>query len=133
MIEQAVAEILLLDAGVQAVVGERIHPLVIPQGERGIAAMPCLVYQVITRERRKTRCGTSALVKTSLQIDAYGRSYAQCKSASETCVAALLDFRGSAAGVSIQDVALGTEIDLIDPEPGLYRVSNTFDIWHTPR
>ncbi len=133
MIEQSVATILTTTAGVTAVVEQRVHPLIIPQNERGVAAQPCLVYQVITRERSKTRCGTIDLVRTSMQIDAYGRTYASAKAASEACVAAMLDYRGTVGGVTIKDVALSAEIDLMDPEPGLYRVSNTFEIWHTPR
>jgi hypothetical protein len=133
VIEQAVATILTNTAGVTAVVGARVHPLIIPQNERGQGSQPCLVYQVITRERSKTRCGTVALVRTSLQVDAYGRTYASAKAASEACIAALLDYRGTVGAVTIKDVALSAEIDLTDPEPGLYRVSNTFEIWHTPR
>jgi F420-dependent methylenetetrahydromethanopterin dehydrogenase len=134
MIEQAVPALLLAATGVTSVVGNRIDPLVIPQADPGKKPqMPRLVYQVITRERSKDRCGTVDLVRTSMQIDAYGKTYAQAKAAAAACVAALLDYRGTVSGVTIKDVALSAEIDLMDPEPGLFRVSNTFEIWHTPR
>lgn len=137
MIEQALSQHLATHAGVLAVVAGRVHPLVIPQTDRGEISVPCLVYQVIGRDRSKTHCETIATVRTVMQIDAYGRSYASAKQASEACIAALLDFRGdmgtAPAAVFVRDIEIVSEIDLTDPEPGLYRVSNTFNVWHSPR
>lgn len=141
MIEQALFQLLSSDADLSAVIGTRIFPDIIPQQAFNEATKnPCLTYTMQGIDRQKTTCGTDAHVRGALAIDCYAKNKKLVKSVSKLVRDALLDQRGlfpidgsspPAGTVFISQVSLDSEFDLVDIEPGLFRVSLGFSVWHT--
>lgn len=134
MIEESLKEVLLSDAAVSELVGgvqERIWPLAIPQHAQGDASkLPCLVYRLVSEERGRTFCETDDLVDAVYQFDSYSRNFDKCRDLDRSVRAALKDYTGLVSGVRIHTVMVGAGFQLQDPDPGLYRVSRTFNVWY---
>lgn len=134
MINEAVYQHLVGTAGVAALVGTRVHPLVIPQR---IAAstqrVPAVVYSISGVDRGVSYCSTDRLVRSTLGIDCYAAGYDAARALATAVRTALVDFSGpmgSATVVPVRTCNIETEFDLMDIEPGLYRVSQQWTIWH---
>jgi len=110
----------------------RIYPLVIPQKvPRGAQVTPCVVYETRNVDRQVTYCGVSGLVMTTMTIDCYADNYNTSKEVAQAVRECLSDFRGMLGGtVDVRHASLQTEFDVQDFEPGLYRVSQSWAIWH---
>ena len=110
----------------------RIYPLVIPQKVKGGAAQtPCVTYETRSVDRQVTYCGTSGLVMTTLELNCYAEDYNTSKEVAQAVRQVLSDFRGMLGGtVDVRHASLQTEFDVQDFEPGLYRVSQSWAIWH---
>ena len=129
MIEAAIVEVLSNSGPWAAFAGARIYPLLIPEHAEGQAPkFPCAVYQRSGTQRAFRSCDPDALVRAQIQIDVYALSYGEAKLGADLARAALLDFTGEASGMHIDGVSLESELDALDPEPGLYRVSQTYDV-----
>ncbi len=76
-------------------------------------------------------CGTSRLTAGTFQIDSYAEQYVAAVSLAAAVRAALLDFQGMLNGVPVRHAFVETEGDLLDPEPGIFRVSQTWVIWYS--
>lgn len=138
MIESAIYAALLADAGVFALVSAntspisaRVYPLMIPEHVYAEATkLPCIVYTKTGVDRQQTLNGTDSVVRAAFQIDSYARTHSGAISLAAEVRDALLDYAGTVAGVEIKHAALETEFSLIDPEPGLFRVTQSWSIWH---
>lgn len=119
-------------AGYLAGVPDRVYPLVIPQKKAGGAAQtPCVVYRQDDVETDLTYCGVSGLTLTTMELNSYATSYDEAKQLAKAVRAVLSDYKGLLGGiVGVRAAKLETELDLDDPEPGLYRVMQTWQIWH---
>lgn len=130
MIEQGFFAYLSGIAGVQAIVKAgtltRLYPLVIPQNGH----TPCGVYQLSSVQRGRTYCATDTLVYSTMQLDSYGRTYADAVALAAAFRVALLDYRGMMGAVRVRDTSLLNESDFEEPEPGLYRRYQSWGIWH---
>lgn len=129
MIEQGLFAYLSTLPNVQAILGAdktRLYPLIIPQ--HGNA--PCGVYQLAGVDRGRTYCATDTLIMSTVQLDSYGTTYASACVLARVFRLALLDFRGMMGTVDVRDCSLVTESDFEEPEPGLYRRYQSWDIWH---
>jgi len=110
-------------------VGARIFPLVIPTEVWDTASKkPCLVYSTSGVQRASTFCATDDLMRDSVSIDAYARTYDDARALAKT-VYGIIDFKGTIGNTEIQTVKLDAELDLLDPEPGLYRRAMSFTFW----
>lgn len=114
------------DAGVSTMVAARIYPGIIPQG----GAQPCIVYAKTSRDRQQLFCGTADLMTTQVSIDSYATTYTESVLLANAVTDALLDFRGMMGDTDVPRVFLTNELDLSDIEPGLYRQSQTWVVWH---
>lgn len=110
----------------------RFYPLVIPQKNKGgEAATPCVVFTTIAVARQVTYCGTNDLVRSRITLDYYATTYAMARTLADAGRQALLDYKGLLGGVvSVRAASLETDFDVQDPDPGLYRVSQSWSIWH---
>jgi hypothetical protein len=104
----------------------RIYPQVLPQDP----TYPAATYQIIGRARQSMFSGTNDLVRSSVNVDVYGTTSEDVETGTDAIKAALLDFRGAMGGTQVNRVSLDNEIDLTDVEPGLFRNSMSFSIWH---
>lgn len=130
-IKRALYTYLSTHASVTALAGDRVYPEIIPdQVFDAVSKRPCVVYRRSSADRRKTFCGTDTLVASSFAVDCYARTYDGAETLAAAVRSALTDFRGDMSGITVKDVALSSDFDLLDLEPGLFRVSLGFDIWH---
>lgn len=110
----------------------RIFPHHIPQqAGGGLPRVPCIVYGIAGQVRTKTYCGTSRLIQSSISIDNYATTMAGAEDLSAAVRDSLIDFRGLMGNqLRVRDVSLEGSLSLDDMEPGLFRVSQTFEFWH---
>lgn len=138
MISDSLYNYLSTNAGVSAITA-RVYPMVIPQQAYSEATkQPCLVYSIDTDGRHVRFSGTDTLVKGRLTVDCYARTYAGAKALAAAARTALIDYSGSMAAatspvtsVTIRRLFLEDgELELMDEEPGLYRVMQRYVIWY---
>ena len=131
-LHEAIKNELAADAAFQALTDGRVYYLVIPQTTSQAIRIPCTVYNRRGVQRQVTYCGTSGLVRTDATLDSYAVTLAGAYDVAEAVKAALIDFSGLlGGGVQVQAASLEAETDLEDIEPGLYRVSQSWTIWHS--
>lgn len=119
-------------AGITAIAGSRIWPEVIPDQVFDEASKrPCIVFSRSGTERTRTFCGTIPLVASSITIDCYARTYDGAEQLAAAVRSSLTDYRGAMGDEQVQDTRLDSDFDLVDLEPGLFRVSLGFTVWHT--
>lgn len=124
------------DAQVNSFVGDqafkRIFDGVIPQRPQGnLQLMPAIVYARRGVQRARTYCASDQLVVSSVVLDCYATAYRQAFELGQAVKTALMDYRGLLNDtLRCRDAALQTEIDLSELEPGLFRISQTWSIWH---
>lgn len=128
-IQKSLYSLLDDDAGVSAL-AKGIFPMVIPQQGSSPSRMPCLTYRKTTTNRQQRYCGTDGTVGDQFTVDAYGKRYSDAQEMADAAKAALIDYRGTKGNRFIANIHLDNEFDLMDIEPGLYRVSMTFEVWH---
>lgn len=130
-IKAALATFLRTDPGIAALAGDRSYPEVIPDQVFDEASKrPCVVWSRQGASRDRTFCGTGPVTQSTFSIDCYARTSAAAEGLAQAVRTALTDYRGSMSGVEIKDVQLTSDFDLLDLEPGLFRVALSFDIWH---
>jgi hypothetical protein len=139
VIEDAIFTRLAMDTGgVGPLVAEasspiryRIYRMVIPQHAEGdLTKFPCIVYTKVGAARTLNFGSTNDVVQGSFQIDAYALSYEGATELAEAARVRLTDFVGTLAGEEIKATELQNEFVLDDPEPGLFRVSQSWVIWY---
>lgn len=135
MIDDSIFTLLKNSAGVAAIVYEpsssiyRIYPLVIPQGVDSTQT-PCVVYQRVGASRGVRYTGTDNLVNAIYQIDSYATTYRAAALLAEAVRSAIVDFNGTVGSHSIKTVNIENDFAVEDPDPGLYRISQTYSIWY---
>lgn len=125
MLEESLYSFLSSDTAVSSLVNDSIYGLIAPQG----APLPRIIYSRITTQRTSTLCATDTKVRAVMQIDCYARNYKASKELAKTVRQTLTDFSGDMYGTRVSLVTLDQDVDLDDPDPGLYRVSQTYFIW----
>lgn len=127
--EALVAE-LTADTDLAALVGARIHPLVIPQDGQ----VPCITYQQISGHREYTMGSDPTLARPRIQFSCYALTYAAAKNVADKLIAALPvtqrtlgsgDNQVTGAAAFVEDDDDDYEIDT-----GYYRARVDFFIWH---
>ncbi len=99
-IEEALVEILLNDATVNSLVGNRIKPNYIPQN----MAMPAVTYQEIDSPRDHTMDGPSGFVPARWQLNCWGTTYDSTSDVAEAIRQAYDGFSGTVGNVVIQAI-----------------------------
>jgi hypothetical protein len=134
MIEEGLFAFLSADTTIAQFVGgpkTRIWPLMIPKHHEGdVDKHPCLVYQRIGRFAGRTFCASDTLVTSEFQIDSYALNYLDARRLAAAVRARLVDYTGLMGAVNVDRVFISTEVDLLDPVPGLFRVSQSYTIWY---
>ncbi len=126
-IEEALYSHLTNDAGVSALVGNRVYPLMAPQD----AALPHLVYQRISSPRLRSHGGPSGLAHPRFQITATAGSYSAARSLANAVRASLDGFRGTmGGGVSVGASFLDNEADGYQDVADTYTVRLDVILWH---
>jgi Protein of unknown function (DUF3168) len=127
VIEEALSSILSNAGGVTTLAAGRIYGLRAPQ----TVPTPYLVYaKVVEQDDNATYCGPDRVVRGNFQFDSYGKTYLTALQLARAVRAALIPFKGDVAGTHISAVVFDMELQVLDPEPGLYRVLTTLFIFY---
>lgn len=135
MIVEALAELLMADPAVSALVGDRIFPRLLPDG----ATFPAIVITKVSGGGTYTNGGDTGLETARVQIDCYSADGASAVIELKTAVRRKLSgFRGGPASGSPCAIASSfctNDVDLTAPEtersgPRLKRRMLEFSIWN---
>lgn len=106
--EQAIIARLLAAAGVAALVGARVYPGALPQGE----SLPAAICNLISAAPSYSDDGEDGIREDRIQIDCWGSTWTDAKKTARAVVAALSAFDGTAGGIRIRYIVLDREQDL---------------------
>lgn len=135
-LEQGLYERLKADVALGLLIGTgdaaRIYHDLIPQHAYGESTkLGCVVIQRTGTGFDGDFCGTDPLVDASIQIDSYAMTRGEAWMIGRAVRNCLLDFSGTLAGeIPVDRIACVNDLSLTDPEPGLYRRSQTYQIWN---
>lgn len=118
-IESSLYARLTAHAGVSALVGTRIYPLLMPQ----TPVLPAITYQRISAEHIASIGGHSGLENPRIQIDIWALSYNTSKALAAQVRAALTESMDGFAALLL------TDLDDYEPETRIYRCSLDFSLW----
>ncbi len=125
-IEDGMYTELTSDAGVSALVGTRVHPMLRPKG----GTLPAITYQRISSIRDNSLDGPMDYVSYRIQIDCWAGTYAQAKALGDAVRAALNGVSTTLGGEAVQFVTLESDNDELenDGDTRHYRVSQDWMI-----
>lgn len=132
--ETAFKQLLESSASIAAIVGDRIYPLILPQG----FARPALTYQVISVTRQYTQAETvTALAPTLVQVDLWGDTYASVVALRNALVMTVDGTFSEQVGspstyfnkIFVINERDGYEAALDQVGPALYRKSIDLEVW----
>ena len=114
MIETALYTLLDNDAGLAAIVGDRIYPVEAPEG----AARPLLVYSVVSSVSEPAFGADSALKRSRFTLLAASDDSAlDAATTARAALAAVRRYRGTVGGITIQDIFVENDgTDFRDPQ-----------------
>ncbi len=121
MIEQTLRSYLLAQPAIAALIGERVYPLVLPQG----AALPAITYQRISSVRESSHEGPSGLAHPRFQLNCWSGTYAGARAMADAVRPSVNATRSLGQATFLVD-----DHDDYDPETGLYRVILDVILWH---
>lgn len=107
------------DAGLSALVGNKVFALVIPQGTK----LPCITFQRIGGMPANTLSGHSGLEEIDLQIDVWARDYDEAKAIAKAVRSAMPPSGPQFGAHLIEDQ------DLYEDGTNYFRVNMEFKVW----
>ena len=138
MIQEGLYATLAADAGVSAIVGTNIYPVLFPQTAYSDSSkLPCIVFKVDDRRRQVRFSGTDTLVECWLSVECYAKTYTAAQSLAVAVRSALVDYSGTMTSNdspqttnAVQSIFIESEDDAFAAEPGIYIVMQDFRIWY---
>ena len=122
MIEQGLYSLLSADATISAMVGDRISPVLLPEG----SPMPAMTYQV-TRGSGDPTFDTSGLIKLYMQFDCFGTDYSDAAQLRKALVMLLNGYQGVLSdGTDLQLAQFQQPIDYYEKDVRQYRCAVEF-------
>lgn len=127
MIEKALYQKLSSTSAINAVVGNRIYPVFLPEK----TALPAIVFlRVSTTGAAISHTKSSGKLTSSFEVGCYGKDIQVAKSLAKLVRGALSGFSGSVAGIVIHRAEVENEFDDYDFETGLYTVPVEVSLTH---
>lgn len=132
-IRSALRGYLLADAGIAALVGARVYPSKMPQGN----TQDCIVYQRVSNSGYHHMTGPMGLARPRLQIDCWSRSSDRANALANLVKERIDGFKGSLDydastppnQLQVRGIFFDTERDLYDEDSELYGVSRDYFVW----
>jgi len=118
IIEDGLYNYLSNNAGVAAIVSNRIYPLVMAQK----TTLPAITYQTTALRPDRGLDGNSGRMTATIQINAWAETHVEAKNLAEALRAALNDYSGAMGSDTIQRSRVENETDGFDEETNFYRV-----------
>ncbi|MGR3220735.1 MAG: DUF3168 domain-containing protein [Candidatus Anammoxibacter sp.] len=121
--EKAIYDILSNDSDVLAIVGNRIFPIMIPQGVK----KECITYQRVDSIPSNDKSGTSRLDVIKMDVDFWGSTFSTLKDLKEKARTALDGFNGVNSGFTLS-IIFESERDLFDDDVDRFHINQTYSI-----
>lgn len=136
-IRLALRDYLLDDATIAAAVGQRVVPVRIPQG----VTQPTIVYNRISGNSDYHSQGSSGLVTTRIQIDAWAKTHNEAVRVADLVKDRIGGLRGTvdfgsvspADDIVIHGVFHESEREDFDDGVDMYRMSRDYTVWYAER
>lgn len=129
-IEEALKALLVANAGVNALVAGRVHPLKVPQG----GALPAVVYQRVSGPRVGQHRTSSTLARPRFQFACVAATYAAAKGLANAVRVAIHCYAGIASGVDVDAILVENEVDAFnaseDEQADAFTVVVDAVVWH---
>lgn len=129
MIEAGLFTLFSQDAGVSAVVGDRIYPMLLPTSVR----MPAITWQIVAGQT-KPGLKTRGMQRWRLQVDCWGKTYLDAANARKAVIK-LLDLHNAqlSDGTYLQAAVFIQPIDFYSGGDELFRLGAEFYLYfHFP-
>lgn len=125
-LEAAIYTRLAAYGNLTALTSTRFYPVIVPQNP----TYPLVTYQRTDGPREHCISEDSNAVCPTLQIDSWGKTYASAKAVATQVRAALQRWDDASALPVVLDCLLESDEDNYEPDAGVFRVSQTWEIWH---
>jgi hypothetical protein len=103
----------------------RVYPLILPQSP----TFPAVTYQQISAVRMHAMGQDSPLVRVRVQVDSWGKTYAEARTLAAEVEARLKRHSGQYGAVKVHDVLLDNELELYDSDTQTRRVSQDYTLF----
>lgn len=117
MIEHALFSILSNDAGVTALVGSRIYPIMLPQN----ATFPCASYSTDEGQEDDTFDGQGTFQQINIEVDAWAKTHAEMLTVGGAIKAALKNYSGTVSGVTIDKIRIESSVCVYEDASEAFR------------
>jgi len=118
-------QVLVSDPGVAALSQGRVYSEVLPQAP----ATPAVVFDVVSADEDLSLEGPTGVRRTSVAVDSWAEKRADATALGIAVRRVLSGHSGAAAGFEVQAVFFITERWAFDPDTGLYRTSQDYEVW----
>ena len=114
-------------AGLTALVGERIHAVMLPQN----SPYPALNFFMVAATRPSTMNADRGVVDGLWQVDIWAETITAARAVAVQVRTALKRYRGTptGSGTEILDCFMENEFEDHEPEPPLHRVTQEYRVW----
>ena len=116
-IEAAIRQYLLAQAAVTDLIARRLYPMILPQPP----TLPAVTYSRVSRSTVRDLTGMAYRV-SRFQFSCWAEKYGDAKAVAQAVRQALEDYVGDMGEFRIMDSTSVNEIDLSEPDTGLYHV-----------
>jgi len=126
MIEQAIRDVLVADAGVTNLVGSRVHFVQAPQDVDN----PYIVLTKISGVRDNAHDGATGLVHTRIQLSVFATTYYEAKQIVQAAQNVLQAYSGLMGTVQVDSCFYENETDTYETDTKLYHVTSDYVLWN---
>jgi hypothetical protein len=116
--------VLSQDVGVAALAADRVYSEVLPQDP----ATPAVVFAEVHADEDYALDGPTGGRRASVEVDSWAKKRADATALGLAVKDALSGHSGGAAGLSVQSILFITERWAFDPETGLYRTTQDYEV-----
>lgn len=116
-IEAAIRQYLLANPNIMALIAGRLYPMVLPQPP----TLPAVTYSRVSRSAVRDLTGVAYWI-SRFQFSCWAKKYGDAKAVAQAVRQALEDYVGTMGQFRIIGSASVNEIDLSQPDTGLYHV-----------
>lgn len=113
------------DASLAGHIGNRLHPLVLPQAP----TLPAMTFQVVGGLRQPTFRTAAGMVRRRVQFDVYASSYSDTDDVADALRLRLDGYIGAAGDGEIEAAMLEGERDTYESDVRAYRRSIDYLLW----
>ena len=118
-------------AGLTALIGKRVYPLLMPQSKGTETKLPCVVYQKISSVPVYSHSGDSTLTATRFQFSCYAKTYLPGIKALEAQMrAALSGWSDSTLTPPVDAVFQNVAFDGYDSDLETFCIVMDYRVWH---